>query len=217
MISKLIERDNEFTISSNYKYFIDNCEKLTAADYVISENDALMCRTKTNGVVESTFVFKKSQFMVVDVGGQRSERKKWIHAFENVNCLIFFASLSEYDQKLEEDPRVNRMHESCRLFQEVSGSKWFENVAITLILNKRDLFAEKIKVRDLRCAFPEYTDGTNYEAALKFIRARFLSCDKNENRKIYVHVACATDIDCIKEVFAALADHTLSLAMHTAL
>jgi len=33
-----------------------------------------------------------------DVGGQRSERKKWIHCFESVTCIIFCTALSEYDQ-----------------------------------------------------------------------------------------------------------------------
>ena len=44
-----------------------------------------------------------------DVGGQRSERKKWIHCFENVTSIIFCVALSEYDQVLlEESKQVNR-------------------------------------------------------------------------------------------------------------
>lgn len=35
---------------------------------------------------------------MVDVGGQRSERRKWIHCFENVTSIIFLVALSEYDQ-----------------------------------------------------------------------------------------------------------------------
>ena len=38
-----------------------------------------------------------------DVGGQRSERKKWIHCFENVTSIIFCVALSEYDQCLLEE------------------------------------------------------------------------------------------------------------------
>ena len=37
-----------------------------------------------------------------DVGGQRSERKKWIHCFESVTTIIFCTALSEYDQVLLE-------------------------------------------------------------------------------------------------------------------
>ena len=40
---------------------------------------------------------------VFDVGGQRSERRKWIHCFDNVNAIIFVAAISEYDQKIRED------------------------------------------------------------------------------------------------------------------
>ena len=39
---------------------------------------------------------------MVDVGGQRSERRKWIHCFENVTSIMFLAALSEYDQYLFE-------------------------------------------------------------------------------------------------------------------
>lgn len=49
----------------------------------------------------------------MDVGGQRSERKKWIHCFENVIALIYLASLSEYDQCLEEDNREVRGRGGC--------------------------------------------------------------------------------------------------------
>jgi len=45
-----------------------------------------------------------------DVGGQRSERKKWIHCFESVTSIIFCTALSEYDQVLlEQRNQVRRM------------------------------------------------------------------------------------------------------------
>ena len=45
----------------------------------------------------------KSVYSMFDVGGQRSERKKWIHCFENVTSIIFCVALSEYDQMLLEE------------------------------------------------------------------------------------------------------------------
>lgn len=48
-----------------------------------------------------------------DVGGQRSERKKWIHCFEDVTSIIFCVALSEYDQVLlEESNQVTSLRES---------------------------------------------------------------------------------------------------------
>ena len=43
-----------------------------------------------------------------DVGGQRSERKKWIHCFEDVTAIIFCVAISEYDQVLHEDESTVR-------------------------------------------------------------------------------------------------------------
>jgi guanine nucleotide-binding protein G(i) subunit alpha len=40
---------------------------------------------------------------VFDVGGQRSERRKWIHCFEGVTAILFCVALSEYDLVLRED------------------------------------------------------------------------------------------------------------------
>ena len=47
-----------------------------------------------------------SPLRMFDVGGQRSERKKWIHCFEGVTCIIFCAALSAYDMVLVEDDEV---------------------------------------------------------------------------------------------------------------
>ena len=41
-----------------------------------------------------------------DVGGQRSERKKWIHCFEGVTAIIFCVALSAYDLVLAEDEEM---------------------------------------------------------------------------------------------------------------
>jgi guanine nucleotide-binding protein G(i) subunit alpha len=103
-----------------------------------------------------------------DVGGQRSERRKWIHCFESVTSIIFCTALSEYDQVLLEDGNQvclsvlgllwslflillffkNRMNESLTLFESVINSRWFLRTSIVLFLNKIDVFKAKLpKVR----------------------------------------------------------------------
>ena len=52
-----------------------------------------------------------------DVGGQRSERKKWIHCFENVTSIIFFVALSEYDRVLLEESSQVGHHDGVLGFQ----------------------------------------------------------------------------------------------------
>lgn len=53
-----------------------------------------------------TCVFVNRMF---DVGGQRSERKKWIHCFEGVTAIIFCVALSDYDLVLAEDEEMVRL------------------------------------------------------------------------------------------------------------
>ena len=38
---------------------------------------------------------------IVDVGGQRNERRKWIHCFDDVKAIIFTVSLAGYNQVRE--------------------------------------------------------------------------------------------------------------------
>jgi guanine nucleotide-binding protein subunit alpha len=91
-----------------------------------------------------------------DVGGQRSERKKWIHCFESVMSIIFCVALSEYDQVLLEDTTENRLVESIRLFESIVNSRWFLNTSIMLFLNKVDLFKIKVEHVPVERYFPDY-------------------------------------------------------------
>ena len=83
-----------------------------------------------------------------DVGGQRNERKKWIHCFDNVTAIIFVAAASEYNQVLVEDGTTNRMHETLKLFGEIFNNKYFMKTSFIVFLNKRDLLAMKILKQD---------------------------------------------------------------------
>lgn len=83
--------------------YFENLDRLFAADYIPNDQDILRSRFKTSGIVETSFELGNYTCRMFDVGGQRSERKKWIHCFENVNCLLFLVAISGYDQCLVED------------------------------------------------------------------------------------------------------------------
>lgn len=69
-------------------------------------------------------------FRMVDVGGQKSERRKWIHCFEHVTSIMFLVALSEYDQVLAEDSSQNRMEESKTLFQHIVEYPYFQQARV---------------------------------------------------------------------------------------
>jgi guanine nucleotide-binding protein subunit alpha len=72
------------------------------------DQDMLRLRIRTRGISETMFVIGQLNYRLLDVGGQRNERKKWIHCFENVTAIVFLAAISEYDQRLLEDESVVR-------------------------------------------------------------------------------------------------------------
>ena len=100
------------------------------AGYLPTDQDILRSRVKTTGITETTFRVGELTYRLFDVGGQRSERKKWIHCFENVTALVFLVALSEYDQMLYEDESVNRMQEALTLFDSICNSRWFVKTSI---------------------------------------------------------------------------------------
>ena len=106
-----------------------------------------------------------SSINITEVGGQRGERKKWIHCFERVTVIVYCAALSDYDQALTEDnnkvcrahtsPLIttshggpafqNRMAESLILFDAIVNSRWFLRTSVVLLLNKVDIFRHKLR------------------------------------------------------------------------
>jgi guanine nucleotide-binding protein G(i) subunit alpha len=205
-IQQAFSRQAEFQLNDSAAYYFEAVDRLALPNYIPSEQDVLRSRAKTTGIIETEFTVDKTKFLMVDVGGQRSERKKWMHCFQDVTSVIFCVALSEYDLKLYEDDTTNRMYESLKLFKEICNSKWFINTSMILFLNKKDIFEKKIKTIDLNVCFEDYTGGCNYENATAFIKDKFLSQNENNKKHIYPHITTATDTQNIIVVFNAVKD-----------
>lgn len=205
-VQQCFERSAEYQLNDSAKYYFDAIDRISAPDYVPNEQDVLRTRVKTTGIVESHFDYRGLLFKLFDVGGQRSERKKWIHCFENVTAIIFCVALSAFDQVLAEDETMNRMQESLKLFDSICNSKWFLNTSIILFLNKLDLFEEKIKRSTLKSAFPEYEGNNTADEAKEYIKSRFEKMNRSTTKQVYSHFTCATDTGNIKFVFDAVTD-----------
>ncbi|KAM3717017.1 Guanine nucleotide-binding protein alpha-3 subunit [Dirofilaria immitis] len=200
------ERGNEFQMPESTAYFMDSVDRVSFPGYKPTEQDILLSRIKTTGIVEVKFKMKNVDFRIFDVGGQRSERKKWIHCFEDVNAIIFIAAISQYDQMLFEDETTNRMIESLRLFESICNSRWFINTSIILFLNKKDLFAEKIKRVSIKTAFPEYNGPQTYDDSVRFIEEKFEALNANPEKTIYIHQTCATDTNQVQMILDSVID-----------
>ncbi|KAF7368473.1 Heterotrimeric G-protein alpha subunit, GPA3-like protein [Mycena venus] len=202
------EHPVEFYLMDNAGYFFSSVRRITAETYVPNEEDVLRARAKSTAIFETRFQMGDLSIHMFDVGGQRTERKKWIHCFESVTSIIFCTALSEYDQVLEEERRVNRMRESLYLFESVINSHWFHRTSVILFLNKIDVFKRKLSKIPLGRYFPEYAGGNDPQKAAKYILWKFMQ----ENRAkltIYPHVTQATNTKNIRLVFTAVKETIL--------
>jgi len=209
-VQKTYERRNEFQIVECAKYFLSKVHEVLNPDYVPTDQDILQTRIQTIGIVEYKFQMsaggRNRTLIMIDVGGQRNERRKWIHFFDDVKILMFLAAISEYDQVLAEDRTTNRLWESVSLFHTILNYQFFRRTAVVLFLNKKDLLEEKINsgrnpVSDF---FPE-TFGDDYENAVDYFRELFLQQNPYpQERDIYPHVTCAVDPKNIKVVDTAV-------------
>lgn len=149
---------------------------------------------------------------IFDWGGQRSERRKWIHYFENVPSIIFVVNLACYDQVLLEDSFVNEMMESLVFFDSVVNSRWFKRTSVILLLTNIDLFRRKLAWSPLANCFPDYSGGNDVNRAAKYILWRFNQVNR-ANLDLYPHLGEITDTTTMRLVFAAIKDSVIQSAL----
>ncbi|KAM9734962.1 guanine nucleotide-binding protein G(q) subunit alpha-like isoform 2-T2 [Menidia menidia] len=204
------DRRREFQLSDSAKYYLSDMDRIADRDYLPTLQDILRVRVPTTGIIEYPFDLTKVIFRMVDVGGQRSERKKWIHCFENVTSIIFLAALSEYDQVLYESKNDNRLDESLALFRTILSYQWFQEASTILFLNKKDLLEEKIVTSHLATYFPDFQGPQgDAESAKKFILKLYVERHNEHPKPMYSHYTCATDTENIRVVFKAVKDTLL--------
>ncbi|KAL0095857.1 guanine nucleotide binding protein, alpha [Phycomyces blakesleeanus] len=215
-IQSAIERGNTFALHDNVTYFFGQLDRLWASNYIPSDQDILRCRAKTTGIVETIFHIGPLTYRMFDVGGQRSERKKWIHCFENVTAILFVVAISGYDQCLVEDRNSNQMQEALMLFDTICNSPWFVSTSMILFLNKIDIFQSKINTSPVSEWFPDYK-GSNVDVdqAKSYFSKRFLRLNRSASKKVYVHYTDATDTQLLEHVMLAVSDIILNENLDT--
>jgi len=198
-IQKVYARRNEFQLDSNTFYYFENMERFTLPNFEPSLSDIFQVRHKTSGIMETTFQTGGLDIILVDVGGQRSERRKWLHCFEGVTAVIYFISLEEYNMQLSEDYRVNRLQEALDLFEEITASEFFTKTHFFVFYNKVDLFRTKMKTQPMSDLFEDFVGEDTYENSLKYIQNQFESRFSGSKERYSSFVTCSLDTESIEK------------------
>ncbi len=113
-------------------YIMQHIDRIAKRDYIPTDQDVLMVRVRTEAVEKFDFEYEKRRFQMIDVGGQKAERRKWLSHFDNVDAVFFVVGLDGYDQVLAEDGKTNRLRDSLDLFKEICDSPYFQYVSFLL-------------------------------------------------------------------------------------
>ena len=207
---------SEFESPASLAHLLDDLDDITREDFLPTDQQILHCRMRTTGVRTLQFYFEDIPIEMIDVGGQRSERRKWIHQFDDVAVILFCVSVDEFDMPLREDTSKNAMMESLQVFKSVINSHWFKTKPIAVFLNKSDLLEEKVHQSPISDYFEDFEGNPgSYSDVINFIKGKYVDCDEQNSRQMYAFSTCATDTSNIERVsnvcFHTIFRQTLSL------
>ena len=140
-----------------------------------------------------------------DVAGQKEKRQRWVPYMQSrLSAIIYVTSIASYDQRMEEDRTVNRYVDALVLFESIMQNPLLKGVQTIVMLNKVDIFEEKIKVVDFKTHIHHYNGKNTSKDVIKFISEEFKRKNQEVQRKVIVHLTTGTDIKLMKGIIKSI-------------
>ncbi|KAJ1195618.1 hypothetical protein NDU88_004895 [Pleurodeles waltl] len=207
-VQECFRRSQEFCLSDSACYFLSDLDRICCGDYIATQNDVLRTSWRTPGITEMNVTIRECSFKIISVSGQRPGSQKWMQCFTDVAAVVVCVALNDYD--LVPGEEMNRLHQSMQLFGHVCSSMWLRESPTILLLNKKDLFVEKLKTSPLAIFFPDYQGVDTYEEAASYIQCLFEGLNPGPyERDVITHITCATDTHHMQLVIDAIVDYIL--------
>jgi len=222
-IQKAFREDSHFqTQISHIDHFMGNLERITAQNYVPTNEDMLRARQRTSGEQTTVFIHEKIKYELYDCGGQKPERGKWeeiINSKESVSAIIYFVALDEYNVESFEEPEKTKMQISLEAWRDIIKSETIKerDITVLLFLNKIDLLTKKLLNSEERAEFgniyPQYS-GDGIDSATESVKKKFLEYSKD--RDVSTHVICALDTGLMELIFKTIKTTVFNARLLTA-
>ena len=203
---------------------MDNIHDLLNPDYILSNQEVIRGQIETTSLHRLSVDIDGSQFEFLDVGGVRSERRKWDQYYEAVDLVMFIVSLPGYYQCLVEDSNTvslmvaffpidqvshlrnpkTQMREALKTFESVTKAEPLKHTPIVLFLNKTDMFMNRLVDIPISDHFMNFKGGSDYPQACEYFAQRFRKLDRRENGKLYFNLTNAGNIDMFQQTLRTL-------------
>lgn len=231
-IQGALQNRHKFQLDDTWAGFVKKLEGYPSSwggpTWEPNDSDIIEARNMTVGFATIDVTIDGKNFRFIDVGGQRAERRKWMNLFTNVDAVLFVAALSEYNQKLFEDRRVNRLTESLEMFKQYSSQNEFRDSAFMLFLNKYDLFQEKYYDQGLPLEKPFESDGIaipptkdketdrDCMVALNWFADLYLQFCGRPSSEVFIHTTTALDEGNVKFVLESCRNYIFTRLLQAA-
>mmetsp|Transcript_30757 Transcript_30757/g.49333 ORF Transcript_30757/g.49333 Transcript_30757/m.49333 type:complete len:443 (-) Transcript_30757:305-1633(-) len=159
---------------------------------------------KNNNSKKAIAKGKAHKFVFIDVGGQRSERSKWMNMMrDEIHAVVYVVAIAEYDLTCFEDSKTLRLHEALTLFEQVLQKGFLKNKTVTLFFNKYDLLVQKLQddtkttIKDHFPEFPDDKDERDPVVVAEWVYQQFLAIFRRmePNAHITPHYHCTYALD----------------------
>jgi len=217
-IQKTFAMRKHFWLPENTEYYQENSLRFAdSRDFMFSPSpkDILRVRIKTTGIQEfempdddlnktvSTLGWDKSKipsdfpfaprWKIIDFGGQRSERRKWLPHMSIAAGVLFFVNLHCYKCVLYEDTKMLRVNEDIELIKKTLSTN-FKGIPVAVVFTKQDLFEHDFDIKDFRKAFQDYEGPDDSTKALEHLIGAF-SAVIPKDRKYPVNYSVITTFE----------------------
>ncbi|KAH7881885.1 guanine nucleotide binding protein, alpha subunit [Phlebopus sp. FC_14] len=222
-IQEMVER-RKIRLEDSASFFLNASDRLASRNYEPTDDDIVRARLRTLDIqehelnVEEGMVVhldgKPRVWKIYDVGGSRTQRQAWLPYFDQVNAVIFLAPISCFDERLQEDPRVNRLEDSFILWKAICSSKLLSRTTLVIFLNKVDLLEKKIASGVMVNRYlPSYADRRNEkDAVVSYLRSKFKDTVKHhspEPRVCHIHVTSVINTQMTAKTLLSVRDGIL--------
>ncbi|KAJ3437719.1 gtp-binding protein alpha subunit [Anaeramoeba flamelloides] len=196
------------TIRSLDPDFFNNYERYFSEEFELTLDDVLISKNSyDSGVEKFNIKIDGIKLNIINVT-KPIMNGKWLNIFDNVNLIIYCASLTDYNRQSTQIRNKNRLVETIETFGSICRLECLKTIPITLFLGQKQSFYRKLEKNKLSKFFKGFRSDGDSKRALGFIKKKFLTEAKkvSTDRKIFDFIIEDNSLDEISDLFRIISN-----------